>query len=228
MPLGLGIRHFVNADTLAAGLSAFAPETVAREAGRIMLSRLRELADQREDFAFESTLASRTFAAFAGTLRDSGFSVGVAYVWLRSPELAIHRVHERVVVGGHLVPDDTVRRRYLRSLSNFRELYRPLADSWVVCDNSSDRLRPLAVGSRHRVMRVLDREGYEEFERGAAALDDPGAEIPGNCFTPHAVQCMERAVDGAVAEHHRSGSPLYVWRDGRIVRLFPDGSIQPV
>ena len=40
----LGIAGFVNADDIARGLSAFAPERVAREARRVMLNRLRELA----------------------------------------------------------------------------------------------------------------------------------------------------------------------------------------
>lgn len=167
LPLGVQISHFVNADTIAAGLSAFEPESVAMEAGRIMLRRLRELAAQRESFAFETTLASRSFATFLRVLKAAGYSVRVAYVWLRSPELSIRRVSERVARGGHFVPEETVRRRYVRGRSNFRELYRPLADSWIVCDNSGDGPRPIAVGSHQETTWILDREGYDEFERAA-------------------------------------------------------------
>ncbi|MGV3720261.1 MAG: zeta toxin family protein [Actinomycetota bacterium] len=167
LPLGVQISHFVNADTIAAGLAAFAPESVAMEAGRIMLRRLRELAEQRESFAFETTLASRSFATFLRGLKATGYSVRVAYIWLQSPELSIRRISERVARGGHFVPDDTVRRRYARGRANVRELYRPLADSWVVCDNSGEGVRPVAGGSHRETAWILDREGYDEFERAA-------------------------------------------------------------
>src|SRR5205823_5999398 len=103
LPEDLQIRQFVNADTIAAGLSAFAPDTVAVQAGRLMLSRIAELAQQRHDFAFETTLASRSFAPFLRRIQREGYLVHVIYVWLRSPELAIERVRDRVRRGGHHV-----------------------------------------------------------------------------------------------------------------------------
>jgi predicted ABC-type ATPase len=111
----LGITEFVSADTLAAGLSGFDPERAAMAAGRIMLARLRELAANRESFAFESTLASRTFAPWLMGLREQGFEVHVLYVWLRTPELGVRRVKARLRRGGHGIPEDVVRQRYGRS-----------------------------------------------------------------------------------------------------------------
>jgi predicted ABC-type ATPase len=166
LPEGLAIRQFVNADTIAAGLSAFDPESVAREAGRIMLRRLRELADQRESFAFESTLASRSFATFLRELKATGYSVRVAYIWLRSPDLSVERVAGRVRRGGHFVPEETVRRRYVRGRANFLELYRPLADSWIVCDNSDTGPMPIAVGTHQETTWVLVPEAFDAFMRG--------------------------------------------------------------
>lgn len=58
----LDINNFVNADTIAQGLSAFAPESMVIAAGRAMLDRIHSLAKQGENFAFETTLASRSFA----------------------------------------------------------------------------------------------------------------------------------------------------------------------
>lgn len=165
LPEGLGIQQFVNADTIAAGLSAFSPESVAMEAGRIMLRRLRELADARASFAFETTLSARIFAPFLRELRAGGYDVHVIYIWLREPSLAVERVARRVERGGHFVPDETVRRRYQRGAANFRELYRPLADSWLLCDNSSDTLRFVASGVHERVVWLFDRDAYNEFER---------------------------------------------------------------
>lgn len=133
----LGVHEFINADTIARGLSAFAPDTVAMTAGRIMLQRIRALASSDSDFAFETTLASRTFKPLLVAMRDRGYEFHLVFVWLESAQLAIERVQQRVRSGGHSVPDDVVRRRYERGLLNFFNIYQPIADSWVMIDNSS-------------------------------------------------------------------------------------------
>jgi len=165
LPEGLGIRQFVNAEAIVAGLSAFSPESVTMEAGRIMLRRLRELGDTRNDFAYETTLSARMFAPFLRELMAEGYEIHLIYIWLREPALAVERVARRVESGGHFVPDETVRRRYQRGATNFQELYRPLADSWLLCDNSSSALRFVASGVHEPVDRLFDREAYNEFER---------------------------------------------------------------
>ncbi len=169
LPVELNIRQFVNADTIAIGLAAFAPETAAVQAGRVMLQRLAELARERQSFAFETTLASRSFAPFSRRLREDGYVVHLIYVWLRSPELALQRVAARVSQGGHSVPEATVRRRYARGLTLFRELYRPLADSWVLCDNSGDGPVVVVRGRQGSVEQVFHQELWDEIERSAAA-----------------------------------------------------------
>jgi predicted ABC-type ATPase len=168
LPEELHVRAFVNADVIASGLSAFDPEGAAVEAGRIMLTRLKELGAQRKDFSFETTLASRTFAPFLRGLRSEGYRVHLYYVRLRSPELSIERIRERVARGGHFVPDETVRRRYTRGHHNFLHLYRPIADSWVLCDNSGNELQVVATGSLTQVDAILDEELWDEVERAAS------------------------------------------------------------
>ena len=133
----LGLTEYVNADTIAQGLSAFAPEKVAIEAGRVMLKRLRDLATRRAHFAFESTLASRFYAPWIAELKSQGYEFNLFFIWLNSPELAVRRVEERVKMGGHAIDEATIRRRYQRGLQNFFALYQPLASSWTVYDNSS-------------------------------------------------------------------------------------------
>jgi len=132
-----GLTDYVNADTIAQGLSAFAPEKVALEAGRIMLKRLRDLARRGENFAFESTLASRFYAWWIAALKQQGYEFDLFFIWLRSPELAIRRVEERVKLGGHSIESETIRRRYKRGLKNFFQLYQPLTNSWTLYDNSA-------------------------------------------------------------------------------------------
>ncbi len=146
----LGILEFVNADQIAVGLSAYAPETVSFEAGRIMLKRLHELAAAKVNFAFESTLSSRSFALFLTNCKAQGYTVQVFYVALPSAVLAVNRVALRVKLGGHNIPQADVERRFQRSLHNLFELYLPLADRWTVLDNASGTLRPIARGTARR------------------------------------------------------------------------------
>ena len=133
----LGIATFVNADYLARGLSGHNTDVVAFEAGRIMLKRLRQLGEAGADFAFESTLSSRTFAPFIRKLKTQEYAVAIYYFSLANAQLAIRRVKLRVALGGHDVPSDVIKRRFGRSISNFFTLYAPLADQWAVFDNSA-------------------------------------------------------------------------------------------
>jgi len=129
------VTEFVNADVIAQGLSGFDPTRVGIEAGRIMLRRLKRLATERRSFAFETTLASRTFAPWLRRLRKDGYSIGVLFLWLPTADQAVSRVRFRVSRGGHDVPEEAVRRRYHSGLSNFFRLYLPLADMWCLYDN---------------------------------------------------------------------------------------------
>jgi len=163
----LGVMEFVNPDVIAQGLSAFEPERAALAAGRIMLSRLRELARQRVDFAFEATLASRRFAPWLGGLRRGGYLVHLLFLWLPSADLAVERVAERVRAGGHGVPEETIRRRYRAGLRNFLALYRPLADTWRVYDASrAAPPLPIAGGRGRQVTEVIDGRTWALILRG--------------------------------------------------------------
>jgi predicted ABC-type ATPase len=162
----LRIPTFVNADAIARGLNGFNPESVAVAAGRVMLEYLRELADTRSDFAFETTLAARTYAGWLKELKDGGYYVYLFYYWLATPETAIARVAERVRAGGHHIPEATIRQRFGRSASNFFDLYRPLADEWRVYDNSKKEGRLIAFAIEGR-QYVLDTETWFDFQRGA-------------------------------------------------------------
>ena len=140
------IKDFVNADVIAQGLSAFQPEKAAIQAGRVMLDRIKSLAKENNNFAFETTLASRTFAGWIEKLKERSFQFHLVFLWLRDVELAISRVADRVRMGGHSVPEETIRRRYAAGLRNFFSLYSPIADSWQIYDNSdADRLALIAM-----------------------------------------------------------------------------------
>ena len=134
----LGVTEFVNADVIAQGLSAFDPDRAALAAGRIMLRRLQDLARQGVNFAFETTLASRSFAPWIQELSRARYQFHLVFLWLPSANFAVQRVANRVRLGGHGVPEATIRRRYRAGLYNFFRLYQPLATTWSVFDNSGD------------------------------------------------------------------------------------------
>jgi predicted ABC-type ATPase len=160
----LAVTTFVNADEIARGLSAFAPEQAAFEAGRVMLSRLHELAELRADFAFETTLAGRSYLPFLRELRRNGYVVEIHYFWLRSAGLAIERVGDRVRSGGHDIPEATIRQRYERSMRNFWNDYRGLADSWFIYDNSGALPDLIAAGTRREKPDVGTPESWHLFQ----------------------------------------------------------------
>ena len=164
----LGITEFVNADIIAQGLSGFEPERAAMQAGRIMLNRLHELAATGSNFAFETTLASRTFAPWLRSIIEGGYRFYLTFVWVSSPDISIRRVAARVAKGGHFVPDEVVRRRHGRGTANFLKLYTPLAHRWVAYNNSgSGTLEPIASGGLGRAIRVSDRTIWKALNETA-------------------------------------------------------------
>lgn len=161
----LGIETFVNADYIARGLSGRNTDAVAFEAGRIMLKRLRQLSDADADFAFESTLSSRTFATFLRTLKRKGYVVAIFYFSLANAHLAIRRVKLRVALGGHDVPPEVVRRRFGRSLNNFFSLYLPLADEWTLFDNSTSPHARTVAATLNNQLTVLETATWKKLQK---------------------------------------------------------------
>jgi predicted ABC-type ATPase len=147
LPEMLNCREFVNADEIAKGLSPFQPEKVSFEAGRIMLNRIRELISNKVDFAFETTLSTRSYVQLISEAKKKGYTVILIFFWLESVELAQQRVKNRVSKGGHDIPPEIIERRYRRGLSNFLNFFRAASDIWILYDNSSDTPQIVAQGS---------------------------------------------------------------------------------
>ena len=131
---------FVNADLIAAGVSPLEPEAAAFRAGRLMLEEIDRHAGQGRSFAFETTLAGLGYVRRTRRWRSDGYEVKLIYLPLATPEEAIRRVEHRVTQGGHGLPEAVVRRRFDRSVTNFRNVYRDLVDSWQVLDRRGRRL----------------------------------------------------------------------------------------
>lgn len=220
----LQVQEFVNADVIARGLSGFNPEAVAFEAGRIMLARLRELAAQRTNFAFETTLASRSFVPWLRKLISTGDDCHIVVLWLPSADLAVQRVADRVRRGGHAVPETVVRRRYLAGLQNFFELYRPLAASWRVYDNSGRDPILVAAGEREEVVTVEQSAAWARIRGHApemwreAPMQEERSRITRIMLETREVdEAIRLAVRDAFLEHKRERLPVVIWRDGKAV-----------
>lgn len=137
LPEILDCREFVNADEIAKGLSPFNTDSVALEAGRLMLKRINELMSEGQDFAFETTLSTRSYVAKIKKAQELGYRVTLLFYWLDSVELAKKRVETRVEEGGHNIPANVIERRYIKGIDNLFKLYLPICDYSMVFDNSS-------------------------------------------------------------------------------------------
>ena len=161
----LHVNEFVNADVIARGLSAFNPEGAALDAGRVMLTRLKELAAQRKNIAFETTLASRTFAPWIRELKKTGCRFHLFYLWLPSPEICIERVHTRKSLGGHFVPSETIHRRYHAGVRNFFQLYAPIAAEWQFFDNTQKPRSLIASGGEDMSVQISNAEIWDRLKQ---------------------------------------------------------------
>jgi predicted ABC-type ATPase len=164
LPEVLGIQEYVNADEIARGLSPFRPESVAVEAGRIMLSRIKELMNSNTDFAFETTLAAKSYVSLITEAKSMGYEIHLIFLWLESAEEAIQRVEDRVASGGHSIPTDVIRRRYTRGLVNFFKVYSKITDEWMFVNNSGGS--PVLIANRRkRNSNIFFHELWHSIQR---------------------------------------------------------------
>lgn len=160
LPEMLDCTQFVNSDEFAKGLSPFNPEKASIQASRYMLMKIRYLLKRNQDFAVETTLATRTLLKTVKMAQEAGYTVTLLYFWLNSPELAIERVRARVSTGGHDIPEETIRRRYKVGIDYFFNYYSPVCERWILADNSQIPFRVIAEGTRDEIIHIKDEETY--------------------------------------------------------------------
>lgn len=157
LPKILQCREFVNADEIARGLSPFNPESVAIEAGRLMLNRIGELLRRNESFSIETTLSTRSYFRLVEQAHQQGYEVTLLYFWLKSPKQAIERVAERVSKGGHNIPCEIIIRRYYEGIDNLFNIYMPIVDTWILVDNSLTPRSIIASGGKNQ-QEIIKKE----------------------------------------------------------------------
>lgn len=144
--------EFVNADEIARGISPLNPEKAGIRAGRLMLQRIKELLNQGESFAFETTLSTKSYQGLIKKAEQQGYEITLLFLTLDSVELAIQRVQTRVKEGGHNIPIETIKRRYASGLMNFFKIYRSIVSRWILVDNSTENFEFVAEGFGHEVV----------------------------------------------------------------------------
>lgn len=165
LPEILACKEFVNADEIARGLSPFNPESVAIDAGRLMLKRIEELLDRGETFSIETTLATKSYISLVRRAQAKGYRVSVLFFWLKTPELASQRVAERVQKGGHNIREDIIRRRYAAGISNLFRLYMREVDYWSIHDNSESPRKLIACGGNNMETIIIDNGIFTQIQR---------------------------------------------------------------
>lgn len=164
LPEILQCKEFVNADEIARGLSPFNPESMAIEAGKLMLKRINELLHACESFSIETTLSTRSYAKLIKQARAKGYKISLIYFWLNSPELAISRVAQRVRNGGHNIPREVIIRRYQAGINNLFRIYMPIVDYWLLADNSTTPRIIVAEGGRESATEILHVELFNTIQ----------------------------------------------------------------
>lgn len=183
-----------------------------------MLTEIDLLAQGRADFGFETTLSGRSYLRLIARLKKQGYAVHFFFLWLSSVDLALSRIKGRVSEGGHDVPEADVRRRFDRAIKNSLVLYRALADSWFLFDNSLRTPSVIALEEQGR-LRIMKPDAYDTWSRNMGTLTKPPANILELPLAQRAEMALRAAVENVVEEHVRDGRPLYIWRDGKVVEV---------
>lgn len=153
---------FINADTIARGLSGFSPDAVALKAGRILLEQIEAYASKRVDFAFETTLSGTNYLLRLRDLKKEGYSIHLFFLWIPDVRLSLARIASRVKMGGHDVAEKVVRRRFHKGIENFFKRYRATVDSWMLFDNSGSVPRLIAEEKSGKT-GIADQELYDKI-----------------------------------------------------------------
>ena len=164
LPEVLGCKEFINADEIAKGLSPFQPESVAMQAGRIMLARMDELLQKGETFAFETTLATKSYKQKIEWAQANGYEVTLLFFWLDSPNMAKKRVAQRVAEGGHSIPTETIERRYHNGIANLFAIYMDMVDICYIFDNSEGERTPIAKKYKGEKEIIYNTDLYNQMK----------------------------------------------------------------
>ncbi len=164
LPEILNCKEFVNADEIAKGLSPFQPEKVSFEAGRIMIKRINELLEINENFAFETTLATKSYKSKVIYAQKKKYTVTLLFFWLQKVDLAIERVKTRVLEGGHNIETEVIKRRYINGIKNLFDIYLSVVDEVLIYDNSGGKPELIAEKTFESEITILNEIKFNKLK----------------------------------------------------------------
>jgi predicted ABC-type ATPase len=141
-------------------MSPFSPEAAVIRAGRLLLTEINIFSQKRVSFGFETTLSGRSYLNLVQRLKKRGYRIYLFFLFVEAVDVTLSRIRERVLKGGHDVPEDVVRRRFDRSVRNFFREYQQLVDAWYLFDNTGTKPMPIAFKKGRRV-RIINSQTYE-------------------------------------------------------------------
>ena len=245
LPL-IDCRVFLNADMIAAGLAPYSASKKLLDAGKLFLQEIEHSIEKREHFAFETTLSGKSHLSRVRRMLEEGWRINLIYLWLPGVEASLNRVRERVLQGGHNIPENDIRRRYGKSLKNLLAHYAPLC-SEVECFDNSTRPRLLIFRQTGKDVTVVDNELFNVI-RGQSNMSEQTIvkeqsevyELDGNVYELPAKRNVEdvdsefigQVLDYAVAKEldrkRRLGFDAIIVENNIIMKLHPDGSMTEV
>lgn len=164
LPEIAGCNNYINADMIAYGISPLDSVSVQLEAGRIFLNEVHKNIERRVDFAFETTLAGRSYIKLLKKLKEDGWKIVLFFLWIPDADFSKDRVRQRVEEGGHDIPDEAIYRRYPRIMNNLLNIYMPLCDK-ITCYNNSFPEPILIFEINEEGSNIIDNEIYNEILR---------------------------------------------------------------
>lgn len=164
LPEYVKCSNFINADMIAKGLAPFEPRSAAIKAGKLVLQQIQEFSNKGINFSFETTLSGKTYVNLFNELKVKGYLLHLYFLWIPDADLSIARIKERVLDGGHDIPQEDVRRRFKRSIMNFFNLYENMFYSWMLFDNSQSK--PILIAKRKNGnAEIFDKKAFESFSK---------------------------------------------------------------
>lgn len=160
------IKHeklkYIDADEIAKNISTDRFSLLFIKAGKIVLKRMKKFKKERLDFVIETTLSGKIWKSIIEDFKKNNYHITIFFIYLDTPEEAVKRIGVRINKEGHYVSKDVVYRRYVRSIRNFWFVYRNLANTWILINNSRDTPFLVAYGGKENYT-IIDEENLKRF-----------------------------------------------------------------
>lgn len=157
----IGIQ-FLNADQFAKAYADRGEDSAMIKGGREFFRKLNAALNARRDVVIETTLSGTYTSKVARKAKSQGYTVEIIYMFLNSSDQCVERVAIRRRKGGHDVPEEDIRRRFGRSLSNFRFDLSSVSDVWSLYYNGGQSYQIVASKAEGSTI-VTDEHLYNLF-----------------------------------------------------------------